>query len=97
MYIHSLVIKSVTTKINKSYSARRVTFSCNDIQCILFFLWACILLLTELIVIDVPKVQYVEHDQCRFVFFKTLVQLPLYLQVKRVFYMLRTCSLVSAC
>lgn len=95
MYIHSLVIKSVTTKINKSYSARRVTFSCNDIY--YFFLWACILLLTELIVIDVPKVQYVEHDQCRFVFFKTLVQLPLYLQVKRVFYMLRTCSLVSAC
>lgn len=58
---------------------------------------ACILLLTELIVIDVPKVQYVEHGQCRFVFFKTLVHLPLYLQVKRVFYMLRTCSLVSAC
>lgn len=95
MYIHSLVIKSVTTKINKSYSAQRVTFSCNET--IYFFLWACILLLTELIVIDVPKVQYVEHDQCRFVFFKTLVQLPLYLQVKRVFYMLRTCPLVSAC
>lgn len=96
MYIHSLVIKSVTTKIKKSYSARRVTFSCSE-TIYYFFWWACIFLLTELIVIDVPKVQYVEHGQCRFVFFKTLVHLPLYLQVKRVLYMLRTCSLVSAC